>query len=181
MVMLSDESLVAGMANGDQQASAEFVRRYQARVYGLALTIVGVPALAEEVAQDGFVKAWRGAATYDPRRGRVSTWLLAITRNAAIDAIRYRHEQPMDPDVLMSVLVARGSADEGTDLATPLRLRQALSELPREQAAPILMMTYYGWTANEIASESEVPLGTVKTRIRRGLLTLRSRLGVRDG
>ena len=161
MVALSDESLLAGMASGEEHAAAAFVRRYQARVFGLALTIVGVPALAEDVAQDAFVKAWRHAATYDPRRGRVSTWLLTITRNAAIDAIRYRHEQ-------------------GDELDTSLALRQALSELPPEQATPIVMMTFYGLTANEIATSNDVPLGTVKTRVRRGLRALRERLGVRD-
>jgi len=180
MVALSDESLLAGMASGEQGAAAAFVRRYQARVYGLALTIVGVPALAEDVAQDAFVKAWRHAATYDARRGRVSTWLLTITRNAAIDAIRYRHEHPMDPDLLLALLTARDESDERDDLDTSLGLRQALAELPPEQATPIVMMTFYGLTANEIATRNDIPLGTVKTRVRRGLRALRQRLGVRD-
>lgn len=181
MVSLTDESLLAGMASGDSRSAASLVRRYQARVYGLALTIVGVPSLAEDVAQEAFVKAWRGAASYDPRRGSVAAWLLTITRNAAIDAVRYRHEQPMEPDTLLAVLTARELAPEEPDLDTSLQLRQALAELPREQAAPILMMTYYGFTASEIASKDNVPLGTVKTRVRRGLTTLRQRMGVRDG
>jgi RNA polymerase sigma factor (sigma-70 family) len=180
MVALSDESLLAGMASGEQGAAAAFVRRYQARVYGLALTIVGVPALAEDVAQDAFVKAWRHAATYDARRGRVSTWLLTITRNAAIDAIRYRHEHPMDPDLLLALLTSRDESGERDDLDTSLGLRQALAELPPEQATPIVMMTFYGLTANEIATRNDIPLGTVKTRVRRGLRALRQRLGVRD-
>jgi len=181
VVVLSDESLLAGMASGEQHAAAAFVRRYQARVYGLALTVVGVPDLAEDVAQEAFVKAWRHAATYDPRRGRVSTWLLTITRNTAIDAIRYRHEHPMDPDLLLALLTARdGGGDPGDDLDTSLRLRQALAELPREQATPIVMMTFYGLTAKEIATRNDVPVGTVKTRVRRGLRALRERLGVRD-
>jgi RNA polymerase sigma factor (sigma-70 family) len=180
VVALSDESLLAGMASGEQQAAAAFVRRYQARVFGLALTIVGVPALAEDVAQDAFVKAWRHAATYDPRRGRVSTWLLTITRNAAIDAIRYRHEQPMDSELLLALLTARNESDEADALDTSLALRQALSELPPEQATPIVMMTFYGLTAKEIATNNDVPLGTVKTRVRRGLRALRERMGVRD-
>lgn len=177
---VSDESLLAGMASGDQDAAAAFVRRYQARVYGLALTVVRLPALAEDVAQDTFVKAWRHAATYDPRRGRVSTWLLTITRNAAIDAIRYRHDDPMEQDLLVALLTVRDESEESDDLDTNLALRQALAELPQELAAPIVLMTFFGLTAREIATRDDVPVGTVKTRVRRGLEKLRHRMGVRD-
>jgi RNA polymerase sigma factor (sigma-70 family) len=181
MVSLSDESLVAGMASGEQDAAAAFVRRFQARVYGLALAVVGVPTLAEDVAQEAFVKAWRHAATYDARRGRVSTWLLTITRNSAIDAIRFRHEHPMDPDLLLALLTAKEDNDESDDPDTSARLQQALADLPSEQARPIVMMAFYGFTATEIAAQNDMPLGTVKTRVRRGLKAMRERLGVRDG
>lgn len=180
MGAVSDESLLAAMAGGDQDAAAAFVRRHQARVYGLALTIVRLPALAEDVAQDTFVKAWRHADTYDPRRGRASTWLLTITRNAAIDAIRYRHDDPMDPDLLVALLTVRDEGDASGDPDTPLALRQALAELPSEMAAPIVLMTYFGLTAREIATRDDIPVGTVKTRVRRGLQRLRQRMGVRD-
>lgn len=181
MVAVSDESLLAGMAGGDQYAAAVFVRRYQARVYGLALTVVRVPALAEDVAQDAFVKAWRHAAAYDPRRGRVSTWLLTITRNAAIDAIRYRHDDPMDPDLLVALLTARHEGGDDDGLDTNLELRQALAELPPEQSGPIVQMTYFGLTAQEVATRNDLPVGTVKTRVRRGLRRLRQRMEVSGG
>lgn len=119
MVPLSDESLLAGMADGDQRAASAFIRRYQARVFGLALTIVGRPAIAEEVAQEAFLKAWRHAATYDAVRGRVSTWLLTITRNTAVDAVRYGHEDPMDPDLVTAKLI---SANVAADDAAPRSL-----------------------------------------------------------
>ena len=180
MVGLSDESLLAGMASGDQTAASTFVRRYQSRVFGLALAIVGAPALAEDVAQEALVKAWRHADSYDSRRGRVPTWLLTITRNTAIDAVRYRHEHPMDPELLTAVLTARDDSADEDDLDTSLRLRQALATLPPEQAIPIVMMTFYGMTANEVASSKDMPLGTVKTRVRRGLMALRERMGARD-
>jgi RNA polymerase sigma factor (sigma-70 family) len=178
---LSDESLLAGMAEGNQDAAATFVRRYQARVFGLAMTVTGVPAVAEEVAQEAFVKAWRHASTYDARRGRVSTWLLTITRNTAVDAVRYRHEDPMDPSLLVAMLTPARSADteeDGPD--TSLALREALGELPPGQREPILLMTFSGLTAQEIATRYDVPLWTVKTRVRRGLLAMRQRLEVRD-
>jgi RNA polymerase sigma-70 factor (ECF subfamily) len=178
---LSDESLLAGMAVGDQDAAAAFVRRYQARVYGLALTVVGSPAVAEEVAQEAFVKAWRHAAAYDVRRGRVATWLLTITRNTAIDAVRYRRESPMDPDVLTGVLLAGDTDPETADRwMTTDEIRDALRTLPENQSRPVVLMTFYGLTAKEIAERDGVPVGTVKTRVRRGLGALRERLGARD-
>lgn len=176
-MVLSDETLLAGMADGDQGAAAMFVRRYQSRVYGLALTIVRTPALAEEVAQEAFLKAWRHAASYDVRRGRVSTWLLTITRNAAVDAVRYRHEDPIDPEVLTALLLTSSNAAyRQSDPETGIALRQALAGLPTEQRGPILMMAFQGLTAQEIATRDGLPLGTVKSRVRRGLRRLRQEL-----
>jgi RNA polymerase sigma-70 factor (ECF subfamily) len=168
------------MASGEQEAAAVFVRRYQGRVYGLALTIVEMPALAEEVAQEAFIKAWRHAASYDARRGRVSTWLFTITRNAAIDVVRYRHDHPMDPDLVSAVLTARQEPAVAADPDTSLQLRQALADLSPEQAMPIVMMTFHGLTAQEIAARNDIPLGTIKTRVRRGLKLMRERWLVVD-
>jgi RNA polymerase sigma factor (sigma-70 family) len=178
---LSDEILLAGMAGGDQDAAAAFVRRYQARVYGLALTVVRSPALAEEVAQEAFIKAWRHASSYDPRRGRVATWLLTITRNAAVDAVRYGHESPMDPDLLLAVLSRRDDLPPEHDVEGVMMLREALVDLPAEQSRPIVLMAFHGMTAQEIAVQQHIPLGTVKTRVRRGLRRLGDKLVVRDG
>src|SRR3954469_18255156 len=82
---LSDEALLAGLAAGQPEAAAAFIRRFQARVYGLVITIVRDEGVAEDVAQETFTRAWRHAASYDARRGRVATWLLSIARNLAID------------------------------------------------------------------------------------------------
>ncbi|MBA3350543.1 MAG: RNA polymerase sigma factor, partial [Actinobacteria bacterium] len=81
MWSVSDEALLAGLASGDEEAAAAMVRRFQGRIYGLALMIVGDERTAEDVAQETFVKAWQHADAYDSRRGRVPTWLLAIARN----------------------------------------------------------------------------------------------------
>ena len=104
---LSDESLLAGLGSGNPDAAAAFVRRFQSRVYGLALTMLHDPDLAEEVAQETFVRAWRHAASYDPRRGRVPAWLLTTARNLAIDRTRMRPVTPTDPDVIASCDHAR--------------------------------------------------------------------------
>jgi RNA polymerase sigma factor (sigma-70 family) len=178
---LTDESLLAGMASRDAEAATAFVRRYQSRVYGLAFTIVGSSTLAEDVAQEAFVRAWRHAASYDPRKGRVATWLLTITRNLAIDAIRMRGEQPVDPHQLTQSLVSReGDADSGLPLDDRENLRRAVRGLPPEQARAITLAVFYGLTGKEVAAVEDIPLGTAKTRIRRGLARLREVLGVTD-
>ena len=179
----SDEALLAGLAAGDQQAAAAFVRRFQRHAYGLARTIVGNPRDAEDVAQDAFLRAWRYAAGYDPRRGTVLTWLLTIVRNVAIDRVRLKSAEPLDPEVLASKLqleAAREAREEGSQLAERDRLREALAVLPVEQRRAVLLAAYFGRTAREVAELEGVPLGTAKTRIRSAMIRLRDRMEVGD-
>jgi RNA polymerase sigma-70 factor (ECF subfamily) len=176
---LSDEALLAGMAAGQADAAAAFVRRFQARVYGLALTIVGDEGRAEDVAQEAFVRAWRHAATYDARRGRVVTWLLTIARNLAIDSIRVKSVEPLDPEVVATRLqggTGAGSAEERAAPDERERVRRALGELPVEQRRPLFLAVYLGRTAREISELEGIPLGTVKTRIRTAMLRLHETL-----
>jgi RNA polymerase sigma factor (sigma-70 family) len=172
----SDEALVAGLAGGDSRAATAFVRRFQARVYGLALSMVGDVAIAEELAQEAFARAWRHAAAYDARRGRVLTWLLSITRNLAIDHLRAKRTEPFDPSALGEVESALWTTTPGApggqiDQETT-SLREALGTLPVEQRRAVLLASLYGYTAREIGEIEEVPLGTAKTRIRTGLQKL---------
>ena len=94
----SDEAVLAGMAGGDQSAAVTFVRRYQRRVFGLAYSMTGDTGIAEDVAQEALLRVWRHAPVFDPRRGSVASWVLTITRNLAIDALRMRRAVPTDPD-----------------------------------------------------------------------------------
>jgi RNA polymerase sigma factor (sigma-70 family) len=177
-VVVSDEVLLAAMSAGDAEAAAVFVRRHQARVYGLAVSVVGDRGLAEEVAQDAFVRAWRFAGSFDARRGRAATWLLTITRNTAVDVLRMRRDLPTDPTVLLQHLV-EGPAVEH-QVADSERVRLALGALGREQAQAVVLSVYFGLTAREISERQAVPLGTAKSRIRNGLAQLRSLLEVSD-
>lgn len=176
---MSDEALLAGMAAGDADAMAAFVRRHQGRVYGLALSVVGVPAIAEEVAQEAFVRAWRHAGNYDARRAQASTWLLTITRNVAIDVLRVRRDLAVEPAVVAEMLI---SPTNDTDrVADSERITTALRALPREQAMAVLLSVHFGYTAREISEQEQIPLGTAKTRIRTGLSRLRAMLEVSHG
>jgi RNA polymerase sigma factor (sigma-70 family) len=177
MDTLSDEMLLAALGSGNAEAAAAFVRRFQSRVYGLAVTMLRDADLAEEVAQETFVRAWRHAATYDARRGRVPTWLLAIARNLAIDRARLRSPTPVDPDVIASQLDL-AHEDPPVDVSERDRVRRAMSALPDEQRRALVLATYAGRTALEISELDGVPLGTVKTRIRSAMLKLRQSLGI---
>ena len=178
-MVVSDEALLAGMSAGDADATATFVRRHQARVYGLALSVLGDPGLAEEVAQDAFVRAWRHAGSFDARRGRASTWLLTITRNAAVDVLRVRRDLPADPAQLVDRLLVVPAPDH--QVADSDRVRAALASLPRDHAVAVVLSVYFGLTAREISEREAIPLGTAKSRIRNGLARLRSVLEVSNG
>ena len=177
---VSDETLLAGLASGDAEASAAFVRRFQRRVYGLALTMLHDAGLADEVAQETFVRAWRHAATYDARRGRVPTWLLTIARNLAIDRARVRAPTPVDPEVIASELEL-DHHDDPVDVHEREHVRRAVAALPDDQRRALVLAMYAGRTAREISELDGVALGTVKTRIRTAMRTLRETLGVEYG
>src|SRR4029079_3310312 len=100
---VSDETLVAGLATGDRDAAVAFVQRFQRRVVGLARTIVPDDRAAEDIAQEAFVRAWKHASAFDARRGSVVGWLLTITRNLAIDAVRVRRPIAFDPYDLLEL------------------------------------------------------------------------------
>jgi RNA polymerase sigma factor (sigma-70 family) len=173
---LPDETLLAGLGAGDANLSIAFVRRFQRVVYGVALTVISEPGIAEDVAQQAFERAWRHAHVYDSRRGSVRTWLTAITHNLAIDVVRARTSTPVDPDELPAILTAVTDTPERHAVAneSAARLRRALSGLPAAQARAVAMAGIYGMTARQIAEAEGVPLGTAKTRIRDGMQKLRT-------
>ncbi|WP_205739809.1 sigma-70 family RNA polymerase sigma factor [Georgenia sp. SYP-B2076] len=177
----ADAALVDGLALDDEQAAVAFVRRFQAPVYGLALSVTRDPALAEDVSQEVFVRAWRAAASYDIRRASVLTWLLTITRNAAIDAVRMRRSTPTADDALEQMLAATMHPAEPEEMALQHlesdRAMARLRELPPEQARAVALAVIGGCTALEVSRHEGIPLGTAKTRIRTGLRRVRAELG----
>jgi RNA polymerase sigma-70 factor (ECF subfamily) len=176
---LSDEALLTAVGVGDEEAATVFVRRFQRRVFGLALTITLDQALADDVAQQAFTNAWRNAGSYDARRGAVSTWLLAVTRNVAIDTMRVRRPQPIDDVLLAELLPASAQADPSDHAATHdlvARVGQALDRLPTEQRRAVLLATIGSRTSVEIAELEGVPVPTAKHRVQSGLRKLRRAL-----
>ena len=177
----SDEALLAGLGAGDDTATAVFVRRFQRRVYGLALSVLHDEGRAAEVAQDTFVRAWTHAASFDPRRGSVATWLLTITRNLAIDRRRMeavRPADPIDPATMVHGATRPGPEDTAMVSADAGRVLEALSSLPDTQRRCVVLATIGGRTTREISEAEHIPLGTAKTRLRDGLLKVRAQLAL---
>ena len=174
---VSDDALLAGMAVGDEGAGVTFVRRYQRRVYGLALNMVGDQALAQDISQEAFLRAWLHAAVFDRRRGSVTTWLLTITRNLAIDSLRLRRAAATDPSDhlwLNLAVVARLPDEQAGASDVRSKLAEALAALPADQRRVLVLAAVYGYTAEEVSRRESLPLGTVKSRVRRGLQKLRA-------
>ncbi|MEU2553061.1 RNA polymerase sigma factor [Streptomyces sp. NPDC004009] len=175
---LPDEALLSGLSTGDEELAVAFVRRFQHRVFGVAMAVTGDPQLAEDIAQQTFERAWRHAQIYDSRRGSVTTWLTTIAHNLAIDAVRARRTQAVAPEDIEALLGVVTETPERWALADEAssQLRSALARLPREQARALVMAGVYGMTAQQIAEQEKIPLGTAKTRIRAAMGKLRTTL-----
>jgi RNA polymerase sigma-70 factor (ECF subfamily) len=174
---ISDEGLLAGMAVGEQAAAVTFVRRYQKRVFGLAYSMLGDAGVSEDVAQEAMVRVWRHAPVFDPRRASVASWVLTITRNLAIDALRLRRAVPTDPDEFAATALLSSVEHNPEDVVPRDDARNvvgaALAGLAPEQRRAVVLAAVYGRTAAEISEAEQIPLGTAKTRIRTALLRLR--------
>ena len=178
---VSDEALLSGVAIGDGASTIAFVRRYQRRLYGIAMSVVGDATMAEDVAQEAFVRIFRHAEVFDRRRGSASAWALTIARNLAIDLLRAHRDVPADPDdqVFVELMSTERLPDEMAITAYELvGVRAAISDLPVEQRQAVLLAAMYGWSAIEIASAQAIPVGTAKSRIRLGMARLRGALEV---
>jgi len=185
--ILPDEQLVARLAMADIRAFEALYDRYGALVYSTALRVVGDTQLAEDTAQEVFLRVWQRPDQYVPQRGRFVTWLLTVARNGAIDRIRARGRRRLH-ETAGEELGRALPADEGEDLAHAAqladerqRVRRALASLPPEQRRVIEMAYYGGYALREIAVALSQPLGTVKTRIRRGMQRLRVALAPEMG
>ena len=177
-----DADCVADVAAGDGAALAALYDAHSRAVYSLALRVVGDEAEAEDVLQEVFAQAWRQASRYDSARGTVAAWLLTMARTRAIDRVRARRARPdmhAPGTAEASLDVSAPGADPSEALAAARdaeRVREALRGLPLLQRLAIELAFFEGLTQAEIAERLEQPLGTVKTRIRLGLIKLRDAL-----
>ncbi len=163
------------MKGGDQSALAELYDRHSSIVYAVALRVLGDAAAAEDVLQEVFLQLWRKPAAFDAARGNLGVWLAVITRNRAIDALRKRKPETDIEDVIVSV--APDLAGDADRARASLRVREVLGAMPALQRTALEMAYFEGMSHSEIAVKTGEPLGTIKTRIRAGLMTLRKAFG----
>jgi len=177
LAQLRDEEVLARVARADEDALGELYDRFGRVAYGLAFRILRDPALAQDAVQDAMLSAWRTAASFDPLRGKASTWLLTLVHRRAVDVVRRedrRRAQPLD-----DAPIASGDAtDETAEVRMQRRAVQAaLAQLAPEQREALELAYYGGLSQSELAERLGVPLGTVKSRMFAALAKLRDLLG----
>ena len=169
------DQLIYQLQQRDQAAISALYDQYGGALFGIVLRIVHTPELAEQVLQDTFLKAWRNGASYDPGKGRLFTWLLNIARNTAIDATRSAHFAQAKKSDSLDLLVHK----PGGESLNPdhLGLREIVGRLDDKYSTLIDMVYFQGYTQEEVAEATQIPLGTVKTRLRFAIGELRKVFG----
>lgn len=173
-----EADLLARIAAGEEAAFAKLYDRFSPGLFSLVMKMVRDEKEAEDVLQEGFSHIWRRASTYDPLRSSAFTWAVMILRNKAIDRLRIRQRQQRTVDCVTEEFAHSVDAAEQTTEVVDRRedgalVRSALREIPADQKAAIELAFFAGLTHEQIAEKLDAPLGTIKARIRRGLLKLR--------
>ncbi len=173
----TDEELMERVAAGDTRAFEVVYDRYSRRAYSLARRITGQVAAAEEGTQDAFLALWRGASRFDPGRGSLATWLLALVRHRSIDLLRRGSARALDraltEGAAESIEAPGRTEDQVIALQESDQALRLVAELPPDQREVIDLAYFAGYSQTEIAARVGIPLGTVKGRARLGLLKLR--------
>jgi RNA polymerase sigma-70 factor (ECF subfamily) len=179
----TDAQLVAAMAAGDQRAAARLYDRHASLVFAIALRVTGERSDAEDVVVECFAQAWEQAGRYDASRAAATSWLANIARSRALDLVRARGRRDARVAADSTLVEATPVIAEGDDALARIegverdaRVAAALATLPAPQRAAIELAFWDGLSHSEIAARTATPLGTIKTRIRTGMLALRARL-----
>jgi RNA polymerase sigma-70 factor (ECF subfamily) len=170
----SEQELMRQLVAGNEEAIRTLYGRFGRSVYTLGMRLLGSNEGAEELTQDVFLAAWRKAGRFDSNRGRLSTWLMAIAHNMAVDRLRHERGAGRPPLVFMDELPEPPPQAEEDLLIEWDRARRALAGLSLADRHLLSQAYFYGWTAREIAESDGIPLGTVKTRLRAALTKLRN-------
>jgi len=173
---LSDAEIIARIYSGDDSAMAVLYDRYSSVVYAVALRVLSDNSAAEDILQDVFMQLWRNPQAFNASRGSLATWLAVIARNRAIDQFRKKRPEVEAAETVISVDPDLESAADRSQAIE--KVRAVLCGMPEEQRAALEMAFFEGLTHVEIAGKTGQPLGTVKTRIRSGLLAVRKAFAV---
>jgi RNA polymerase sigma-70 factor (ECF subfamily) len=168
---VDDAESLTRIGRRDENAMEDIFRRYSGPVYSVALRVLHDTGQAEDVLQEVFLQLWRNPTAFDQDRGSLGAWLMVIARNRAIDLVRRRKPSDSVDDVVLASSI--NVADEAERNVMMEKVHRALAELPSEQRKSLELAYFEGLSHAEIASRTGDPLGTVKTRIRQALITLR--------
>jgi RNA polymerase sigma-70 factor, ECF subfamily len=179
LVQTSDVELLEAISKGDERALASLYDRYRAILFGLLMRILNNRAEAEDVLQEVFIQVWQRAANFDATRGKPFTWLVTLTRSRAIDRLRAlgSRERTVEQATREAEDVIFDAEQNAIESQRGEIVRAALSELSEEQQQVLTLAYFDGFSQSEIAEKLNSPLGTVKTRMRTGLMKLRDLLG----
>lgn len=167
----TDVALVTGIRAGDQNAMAQLYDRYSGVVYSVALRVLTDTGAAEDVLQDVFMQLWRNPGAFDSSRGSLGAWLAVIARHRAIDQLRKRRPETDIADVVIS---CDQNLESSTDRSRIVeKVRSILGAMPAQQRTVLEMAYFQGLSHSEISAKMGEPLGTIKTRIRTALMSLR--------
>jgi RNA polymerase sigma-70 factor (ECF subfamily) len=180
---IADDQLVARIARGDAAALEVLYDRYVRQCFGLAMRMLGDSALSEEVVQEVFLKVWTNPGSYSSQKGKFASWLLSLIHHRCIDELRRRSrtEVALDDDETGGVLSTEADpalepGDQVWVMEQQRAVRDALSKIPQNQRQVLELAYFRGLSHSEIAARLGQPLGTVKTRIRLGMQSLRQLL-----
>jgi RNA polymerase sigma-70 factor, ECF subfamily len=176
----SEQTLISRVQSGDFSAVEELYGRYSRQAFGLALKILNNPEAAEDAVQDAFLRFWKQPKSFDPDRGRFGTWLLSVVHNLCIDHLRRKRNKAISIDQQEAQERLSYLADDQVAIEEEVWLgmqrtaiKKAMGSLPLEQRRVIELAFFSGLTHQEIAQETGQPLGTIKSRIRQGLMKLK--------
>ena len=175
-LLLADEDLISLVHDGDAEAFAALYDRHSQAAYYVAYRMMGERQAAEDLAQDAFIKAWRGAGGYRSERGSVRTWILSIVHNRGVDLLRSTATRRRAQDKIEAAAAHSEPSDAFAESWRNTRrdqVREALETLPPEQLKILKLTYFWGYTHVEIAGLLTLPLGTVKGRLRLGLRKMR--------
>jgi RNA polymerase sigma-70 factor (ECF subfamily) len=168
---VDESAMLTRIGQRDENAMEEIFRRYSGPVYSVALRVLRDSSQAEDVLQEVFLQLWRKPAVFVQNRGSLGAWLVVIARNRAIDVLRRRKPSDSVDDVVLASTV--NVADEAERNTMMEKVRRVIADLPMEQRKSLELAYFEGLSHTEIASRTGDPLGTVKTRIRQALISLR--------
>jgi RNA polymerase sigma-70 factor, ECF subfamily len=178
---VTDSALIEKMMTGDEAALSALYDRYAPMLFGMLSRVLKDQQAAEEVLQDLFLQLWRNAGHFDPSRGTLPAWLMVIGRNRAISRLRGRRDRELleaeEGDFAGTFVSPENIEDEAARKQMARRISTALEQLPAEQRQAVELAYFEGMTQTEIAARTGAPLGTVKTRTRSAMQTLRQKLG----